>query len=71
MRDTDKMCPCYNCSKRSAGCHSSCGDYKEYQERAAQERDLIYKQRTADANYVEVRVKAAGKRRKQKAWRDR
>lgn len=22
--------PCYNCQKRTTGCHSDCKDYKEY-----------------------------------------
>ena len=72
MRNSDKSIPCYNCTKRCAKCHSSCEDYKEYRERAARERDLVYKQRNAEAAYIETRVKSAyktaNKRRQQKAW---
>lgn len=33
-RDGGKMnVPCYGCEKRAVGCHSSCGDYKEFQVR--------------------------------------
>lgn len=72
MRDSDKSVPCYNCSKRCAGCHSSCEDYKAYQERSAKDRELLHKQRNADYAYIETRVKAAyktaHKKRQQKAW---
>ena len=78
MRDSDKSCPCYNCSKRCAesgyNCHSDCQEYKEYQARVAKDKELLYKQRNNENAYIETRIKAAyktaHKRRQQKAWRE-
>lgn len=37
--------PCYNCNKRSVGCHATCSDYLEWKEIHENERQLINEMR--------------------------
>lgn len=48
--------PCYQCAKRQTGCHSACGEYKEYKHNLNEKRDKKYRQRSSENIYREYRV---------------
>jgi hypothetical protein len=65
--------PCYGCEKRSASCHSSCKEYKDFRQVNIERSELICRKRNEESMITETRIKSvyktAGKRRPQKAWK--
>lgn len=58
--------PCYGCERRSATCHSSCEDYKAYQQARCDRAKMICKKRAEDSIVAEVRARSIQKTLKEK-----
>lgn len=59
--------PCYGCERRSATCHSSCEDYKTYQQANRERSELISRKRDEESMVYEVKVRGIRKIEKKKA----
>lgn len=46
-----EMNPCYGCSKRTVGCHSSCEDYKRYLKEYKDKKVSIKRYLESDTSY--------------------
>lgn len=65
--------PCYQCTKRHSGCHSSCADYKAFQDKESAKAEVIREARlkdimTNDVHFATVQ-KMSRKKLKANAWR--
>ena len=45
---------CKDCTKRHAGCHSTCDDYKQYKIELKEKQDKIYKNRRNEHMMISV-----------------
>ena len=69
MKSSDN--PCYGCTKRVVGCHSSCEAYHRYHEKLAEEHKSKQDIKKVEDNYcgyykqkLKVLVRAKGERKK-------
>lgn len=73
MRNVDRSVPCYNCDKRSVGCHSSCESYKEYRKKISEKQEAIRKKKDEEEMLTDTRIRSMKKTRKvkskQTAWK--
>lgn len=59
--------PCKpDCPKRNGTCHSICPDYKKWRDKKDKENEQINKQKQADWNYTNSRIKYAIKSAKRR-----
>ena len=66
MRRIDDSRPCYNCTKRSCGCHSTCKEYMEFNQANRARLDQISQKRSEDRMLYNVKVKAI--KRVERGW---
>lgn len=45
--------PCYNCERRSAGCHSSCEDYKDFAQERREYADRLHKESVCNGYFID------------------
>lgn len=69
----DSTIPCYQCTKRHGGCHSSCAEYKAFQDKNSAKAEAIRETRlkeimTDDVHFATVK-KMSRKKLKANAWR--
>lgn len=73
LNKTDTKVPCYECTKRHNGCHSSCDEYKAYHESRVERSRVINEGRSIDRMVREVRAntlkRVTGKKPKLSAWK--
>lgn len=56
--------PCYNCIKRSMGCHSRCVDYKTWKEQYDQNKEKYMQYMKNENDFTEAKKNALRKNRK-------
>ena len=61
MKHIDKSVPCYNCTKRCVGCHSSCEEYIAYDQANRARLELMRRKRDEDLMLYEVKVRGIKK----------
>lgn len=61
MKHIDKSVPCYNCAKRSAGCHSYCEDYKAFDEANRARIEMIRQKKSEDRIVQEIKARVIKK----------
>lgn len=66
QKHIDKSVPCYNCTKRSVGCHSTCEEYIAFDQANRARIEQIRRKRYADNMFYEVTVRAIKKISKKK-----
>lgn len=73
MQHVDSSVPCYNCERRSAGCHSSCESYKEYRDKMTEKNDAIRKKKAEEELLTDTRIRSIEKatkiKPKQTVWK--
>lgn len=57
---------CFNCTKRTVGCHSTCEEYKATKEELYNEQKKTYEGRVKDSIYTGYAVNAARKAKRRK-----
>ena len=66
MKHIDESVPCYNCTKRSVGCHSTCEEYIAFDQANRARTEQIRRKRYEDNMMYEVKVRALKKINKEK-----
>lgn len=46
------ICKCYNCDKRTVGCHANCSDYKEYKTERQAILDKIHRDNAIESHFA-------------------
>ena len=60
---------CKGCDKRHVGCHSTCQGYKDWKSEKDRISELARKDRKAESNFIEDKVRLLKKaRRYKKKW---
>ena len=48
--------PCYECERRTMGCHGTCPDYKAFREEISARTEMIRKQEQLDKQFTDFEI---------------